>query len=97
MCVQAVRNFVQLCMEGYYMNTTFHRVIKDFMIQGGDPTGSGQGGESIYGDTFKDEFHSRLKFTHRLTPPLPPSTQALLGYRRKNHAACEWTAEGMII
>lgn len=61
----AVRNFVQLCLEGYYDNTIFHRVIKDFMIQGGDPTGTGTGGESIYGKPFKDEFHTRLKFTHR--------------------------------
>lgn len=61
----AVRNFVQLCLEGYYDNTIFHRVVKDFMIQGGDPTGTGRGGESIYGKPFKDEFHTRLKFTHR--------------------------------
>merc|ERR1719361_106240 len=52
-------------MEGYYDNTCFHRVIKDFMAQGGDPTGTGQGGESVYGKYFKDEFHSRLKFTRR--------------------------------
>lgn len=62
---QAVRNFVQLCLEGYYDGTIFHRVLKDFMIQGGDPTGTGEGGESIYGRPFKDEFHSRLKFNHR--------------------------------
>lgn len=62
---KAVRNFVQLCMEGYYDGTIFHRLIKDFMLQGGDPTGTGNGGESIYGHPFKDEFHSRLKFNHR--------------------------------
>ena len=39
----ACRNFVQLCMEGYYNNTIFHRIIKKMMIQGGDPTGTGQG------------------------------------------------------
>eukprot|EP00803_Ostreobium_quekettii_P001959 evm.model.scf_632.4 EVM.evm.TU.scf_632.4 scf_632:48706-50358(-) len=61
----ATRNFVQLCLEGYYVGTLFHRVIAGFMIQGGDPTGTGKGGESIYGGTFKDEHHSRLKFTHR--------------------------------
>ena len=52
-------------MEGYYDNTVFHRLIKGFMVQGGDPTGTGQGGESIYGQAFNDEFHSRLKFSHR--------------------------------
>lgn len=40
---KAVRNFVQLCLEGYYDNTVFHRVIKSFLVQGGDPTGSGEG------------------------------------------------------
>lgn len=40
---KAVRNFVQLCLEGYYDNTIFHRIIKSFLIQGGDPTGTGKG------------------------------------------------------
>ncbi|XP_078167890.1 cyclophilin-like peptidyl-prolyl cis-trans isomerase family protein [Carex rostrata] len=62
---KAVRNFVQLCLEGYYDRTIFHRVIKSFLVQGGDPTGSGTGGESIYGSPFADEFHSRLRFNHR--------------------------------
>ena len=62
----AARNFVQLCLERYYDGTIFHRVIKDFMIQGGDPTGTGRGGESVYGGRpFKDEFHTRLRFIHR--------------------------------
>ncbi|KAK6162006.1 hypothetical protein DH2020_001847 [Rehmannia glutinosa] len=62
---KAVRNFVQLCLEGYYNDTVFHRVIKSFLVQGGDPTGTGEGGESIYGGAFPDEFHSRLRFKHR--------------------------------
>jgi hypothetical protein len=41
--MQAVRNFVQLCLEGYYDGTIFHRIIKDFMVQGGDPSGDGSG------------------------------------------------------
>lgn len=61
----ACRNFVQLCLEGYYNGTIFHRVIKDMMIQGGDPSGSGQGGESIWEKAFKDEISSRLRFSHR--------------------------------
>ena len=40
----------------------FHRIIAKFMVQGGDPTGTGQGGESVWGETFKDEVHSRLRF-----------------------------------
>ncbi|CAK7352886.1 unnamed protein product [Dovyalis caffra] len=62
---KAVRNFVQLCLEGYYDNTIFHRIIKSFLVQGGDPTGTGTGGESIYGNVFADEYHSRLRFKHR--------------------------------
>lgn len=62
---KAVRNFVQLCLEGYFDSTTFHRIIKGFLVQGGDPTGSGTGGESIYRSVFPDEFHSRLRFNHR--------------------------------
>lgn len=63
--MQATRNFVQLCLEGYYDGTIFHRVIENFIAQGGDPMGTGSGGESIYEEAFKDEFHSRLRFTHR--------------------------------
>jgi peptidyl-prolyl cis-trans isomerase SDCCAG10 len=60
------RNFLQLCLDGYYDNTVFHRLVKGFIIQGGDPTGTGQGGESSYdGEPFADEFHSRLKFNRR--------------------------------
>jgi len=62
---RACRNFIQLCLEGYYDNTIFHRMVPGFMIQGGDPTGTGTGGESIYGRPFIDEFHQRLKFSHR--------------------------------
>ncbi|XP_035480180.1 spliceosome-associated protein CWC27 homolog isoform X2 [Scophthalmus maximus] len=62
---KACRNFVQLCMEGYYDGTIFHRVVQEFIVQGGDPTGTGTGGESIYGRPFKDEFHSRLRFIRR--------------------------------
>nr|XP_006813547.1 PREDICTED: peptidyl-prolyl cis-trans isomerase CWC27 homolog [Saccoglossus kowalevskii] len=62
---KACRNFIQLCMEGYYNGTLFHRVIKGYIVQGGDPTGTGEGGESIYGKPFKDEFHQRLKFNRR--------------------------------
>ncbi|WP_193435563.1 peptidylprolyl isomerase, partial [Streptococcus suis] len=48
--------FVALSKAGYYDGIIFHRIIKDFMIQGGDPTGTGMGGESIYGTAFEDEF-----------------------------------------
>ena len=57
---KTVANFVALAKDGYYDGVIFHRVIKDFMIQGGDPTGTGMGGESIYGERFEDEFSEEL-------------------------------------
>lgn len=57
------RNFAELSRRCYYNNTKFHRVIRDFMIQGGDPTATGRGGSSIYGKMFDDEIHDDLKHT----------------------------------
>jgi peptidyl-prolyl cis-trans isomerase B (cyclophilin B) len=57
---KAVENFVKHSKDGYYNGMIFHRVIKDFMIQGGDPNGNGTGGESIYGSPFEDEFSNQL-------------------------------------
>lgn len=58
-----VANFLQYVESGFYADTIFHRVIDGFMIQGGDPTGTGMGGESFYGSSFADEFHPDLRHT----------------------------------
>ncbi|KAK7467552.1 Peptidyl-prolyl cis-trans isomerase-like 1 [Stygiomarasmius scandens] len=57
------KNFAELSRRGYYNGVVFHRIISDFMIQGGDPTGTGRGGTSIYGQKFEDEIHPELRFT----------------------------------
>jgi peptidyl-prolyl cis-trans isomerase B (cyclophilin B) len=57
---KAVENFITHSKEGYYNGLTFHRVMNDFMIQGGDPLGKGTGGESIWGEAFEDEFSDEL-------------------------------------
>ena len=63
---QTTRNFLQLCYDKYYNDTIFHRLVPGFILQGGDPTGTGHGGEAIYpGGLFADEFHSRLKYNRR--------------------------------
>jgi peptidyl-prolyl cis-trans isomerase SDCCAG10 len=63
---QTCRSFIQLCLEGYYNNAIFHRVVKDFIIQTGDPTGTGTGGEAATDEgVVKDEFHSRLRYNRR--------------------------------
>lgn len=61
---KTVENFVGLIEKGYYDGIIFHRVIPDFMIQGGDPTGTGSGGESLWGGKFEDEFNPNLKNLH---------------------------------
>lgn len=59
---RACENFRGLVQKGYYNGLIFHRVIPDFMIQGGDPTGTGRGGESLWGEPFQDEFSPTVSF-----------------------------------
>jgi peptidylprolyl isomerase len=62
---KACENFQKLVQKGYYNGVTFHRVIPNFMIQSGDPTGTGAGGESIFGRPFVDECTSKVLFTKK--------------------------------
>jgi len=63
---KSCENFLALCASGYYDGCAFHRCVKGFMIQSGDPTGTGRGGASIHGGgTFKDELSAHLTFSRR--------------------------------
>uniref|UniRef100_A0A672V207 RING-type E3 ubiquitin-protein ligase PPIL2 n=1 Tax=Strigops habroptila TaxID=2489341 RepID=A0A672V207_STRHB len=65
MTPRTCENFIKLCKKNYYDGTIFHRSIRNFVIQGGDPTGTGTGGESYWGKPFKDEFKPNLSHTGR--------------------------------
>ncbi|KAL5710704.1 peptidylprolyl isomerase [Ranunculus cassubicifolius] len=66
-CPKTIENFITHCRNGYYDNLIFHRVIKGFMIQTGDPLGDGTGGQSIWGREFEDEFHKSLRHDRPFT------------------------------
>lgn len=77
------KNFEELARRGYYDGTILHRIIPDFMVQCGDPTGTGRGGESIYGGKFPDEIRRELKHvggacTSLARPLRRPQTPCLL-------------------
>ncbi|CAJ1457566.1 unnamed protein product [Effrenium voratum] len=97
------KNFLALAASGYYDNTNFHRNIKGFMIQGGDPTGTGKGGQSIYGGYFEDEFVSTLKHERRgilsmvNTGPNTNGSQFFITYARQPHLNGVYTTFGRLI
>ncbi|KAJ5745877.1 hypothetical protein N7520_011059 [Penicillium odoratum] len=100
---KAVWNFIQLAKKGYYKDVTFHRNIKGFMLQGGDPTGTGRGGESIWGKYFSDEFDGPLKHDGRGTLSMANkgkntnSSQFFFAYRALPHLDRKHTVFGRLI
>ncbi|KAJ5966182.1 Peptidyl-prolyl cis-trans isomerase-like 2 [Penicillium waksmanii] len=100
---KAVWNFIQLAKKGYYKDVTFHRNIKGFMLQGGDPTGTGRGGESIWGKYFADEFEGPLKHDGRGTLSMANkgkntnSSQFFFAYRALPHLDRKHTIFGRVI
>ncbi|KEF53445.1 peptidyl-prolyl cis-trans isomerase-like 2 [Exophiala aquamarina CBS 119918] len=99
---KAVWNFTRLAQKGYYNGVTFHRNIRNFMIQGGDPTGTGKGGSSIWGRNFSDEFEGPLKHDARGTLSMANkgkdtnSSQFFIAYRPARHLDRKHTIFGHV-
>ncbi|RKP14442.1 cyclophilin-like domain-containing protein [Piptocephalis cylindrospora] len=100
---KAAENFLALCASGYYDNTTFHRNIKGFMVQAGDPTNTGKGGESIWGGKFEDEVRSTLKHNARgivsmaNSGPDTNGSQFFITYAKQPHLDSKFTVLGKVI
>ncbi|XP_022108867.1 peptidyl-prolyl cis-trans isomerase-like 2 [Acanthaster planci] len=96
-------NFLKLIAKGYYKGTIFHRSIKNFMIQGGDPTGTGKGGESAWVTAFKDEFKASLSHTGRgvlsmaNSGPNTNKSQFFITYRSCKHLDNKHTIFGRVV
>ncbi|RDW94727.1 peptidyl-prolyl cis-trans isomeras-like protein-like 2 [Coleophoma crateriformis] len=100
---RAVWNFVQLSKKGYYNGVTFHRNIRNFMLQGGDPTGTGKGGTSIWGKNFQDEFDGPLTHDSRGVVSMANkgkntnSSQFFITYREAKHLDRKHTIFGRVV
>jgi peptidyl-prolyl cis-trans isomerase-like 3 len=100
---RAAENFLALAASGYYDGTIFHRNMKGFMIQGGDPTGTGKGGESIHGGTFLDELTAELKHDKRgvvsfaNNGPDTNGSQFFVTYAAQPHLNMKYTAFAKVI
>ncbi|KAG6482971.1 hypothetical protein ZIOFF_059611 [Zingiber officinale] len=98
-----VQNFLALCASGKYDGTIFHRNIKGFMIQGGDPTGTGKGGTSIWGKKFNDEIRELLKHNARgilsmaNSGPNTNGSQFFITYAKQPHLNGLYTIFGKVI
>ncbi|KAH8319614.1 hypothetical protein KR074_002354 [Drosophila pseudoananassae] len=100
---RACDNFLKRCATGYYNNVMFHRSIRNFIVQGGDPTGSGSGGESIWGKKFEDEFKPNLTHTGRgvlsmaNSGPNTNGSQFFITYRSCKHLDGKHTVFGKLV
>ncbi|CAD8068443.1 unnamed protein product [Paramecium primaurelia] len=97
------KNFLALCAKKFYDNTIFHRNIPGFIIQGGDPTGTGKGGECIYGKYFEDEIVPEIKHDRRGIVSMANAgkdtnqSQFFITYSKQNHLNGLYTAFGKVI
>ncbi|XP_078107434.1 peptidyl-prolyl cis-trans isomerase-like 3 isoform X2 [Sander vitreus] len=101
--VLSERNFLALCASGFYNGCVFHRNIKGFMVQTGDPTGTGKGGTSIWGRKFEDEYSEHLKHNVRgvvsmaNNGPNTNGSQFFFTYAKQPHLDMKYTVFGKII
>ncbi|WWC86927.1 peptidyl-prolyl cis-trans isomerase-like 2 [Kwoniella dendrophila CBS 6074] len=102
---KTVYNFVQLAKQGYYDNVIFHRLIPGFMVQGGDPTGTGRGGQSFWGEPFRDEYNEKGAYKHdgrgvlsmANSGPRTNSSQFFLTFRATEHLNGKHTVFGKLV
>ncbi|RKP24581.1 cyclophilin-like domain-containing protein, partial [Syncephalis pseudoplumigaleata] len=100
---KAAENFLALCASGYYDNVLFHRNIAGFMVQTGDPTGTGKGGTSIWGRKFEDEIRATLKHNTRgivsmaNSGPDTNGSQFFITYGKQAHLDTKYTIFGKVI
>ncbi|ORX85249.1 cyclophilin-like protein [Anaeromyces robustus] len=100
---KTAENFLALCASGYYDNCIFHRNMKGFMIQTGDPTGTGKGGTSIWGKPFEDEIKPTLKHNRRgivsmaNNGPDTNKSQFFITYSKQSHLDTKYTVFGKVI
>ncbi|XP_014667751.1 PREDICTED: peptidyl-prolyl cis-trans isomerase-like 3 [Priapulus caudatus] len=102
-CPKACENFLALCASDYYNNTIIHRNIKGFMVQMGDPTGTGKGGTSIWGNKFDNEILDELKHNMRgvvsmaNNGPNTNGSQFFITYSKQSHLDHKYTIFGKVI
>ncbi|KAL8612663.1 Peptidyl-prolyl cis-trans isomerase-like 3 [Nucella lapillus] len=102
-CPRACENFLALCASSYYDGCTFHRNIPGFMVQTGDPTGMGKGGQSIWGVPFEDELRESLKHSARGMMSMANNgldtnrSQFFLTYSKQPHLDMKYTLFGRVI
>ncbi|XP_077296189.1 peptidyl-prolyl cis-trans isomerase-like 3 [Arctopsyche grandis] len=102
-CPRTCENFLALCASDYYNGCLFHRNIKGFIVQTGDPTGTGKGGTSIWNKKFQDEFKEELKHSARGTismannGPNTNSSQFFITYAAQPHLDLKYTIFGRVI
>ncbi|KAK6751418.1 hypothetical protein RB195_003047 [Necator americanus] len=99
-CPKTCENFLALCASDYYKDNIFHRNIKDFMVQTGDPTGTGKGGNSIWGGPFEDELSVELRHEGRgivsmaNNGPNTNKSQFFITYAKQPHLDLKYTIFG---